>query len=173
MKSPTTPQWSCTFTLIVAIVLMFSTTAEQAPKTVTLQEGSAIPVALKSSISSENCQRDQLVDCAVTQDVKVDGITVIKAGAPVRAQVDECQKRGIAGQPGKLRIVIISVKAVDGQNIPLRASASRIGEEKTGQAIGGALFCAPLILTKGEASSYPAGTEFMAFTAASRDIEVK
>lgn len=158
--------------LLVVTIYLASPAYPEAIK-VKLKEGSFVPLRIKQSISSEDCSRDQYVDFEVTQDVKVNGYVVIKPGATVRAQVDECVKSGIAGQAGRLRIVLISVKSVDDQNIPLRGTASRVGEEKTMEAIGGGMLCAPLILKKGESSSYPAGTEFQAFTAGDREIVVE
>lgn len=159
--------------LLVPLLLALSATAEQAPRKVKVREGTLVPVRLKQGISSENCQRDQFLDLETVQDVNAEGLTVIRAGAEVRGQVDECSKARIAGQAGRLRIVVVSVKAVDDQNIPLRTTASRVGEDRTMQAVGGAFLCAPLIFIRGEASSYPAGAEFQAFTAGDKEIEVQ
>lgn len=158
--------------LLVVSVAFASPTYPEITK-VRLKEGSFVPLRIKQSISSEDCSRDQYVDFEVTQDVKVDGYVVIKTGATARAQVDECAKAGIAGSAGRLRIVLISVKSVDDQNVPLRGTASRVGEDKTMQAVGGGMLCAPLVLQKGEASSYPAGTEFQTFTAGDKEIMVE
>lgn len=159
--------------VVLPLFLMFSATAEQSPRRVKVKEGTLVPVRLKASISSENCQQDQFLDLEVVQDVKVDDAVVIRGGAPARGQVETCQRAGIAGQAGRLRLVILSVKAVDDQNVPVRTTASRVGEEKTMQAVGGALICAPLILQKGEPSSYAAGAEFQTFTAGDKEIEVQ
>jgi hypothetical protein len=70
-------------------------------------------------------------------------------------QVDECKRATIVGQEGRLRLIIISVRAVDDQNIPIRTSASREGESQMGTAVGVGLFCPAAFLMKGERSNFP------------------
>jgi hypothetical protein len=139
---------------------------------VKVKEGTFVPVRLKQVVASESCQRDQYIDLEVSQDVTVDGKVVIKSGALVRGQIDQCEKAKIAGTPGAVRVVILSVQAVDGQNIPLRSAGSRTGEDKTMTAVGGGLICPVMFLQKGDPATYPAGTEFQAFTGGDREIEI-
>lgn len=173
MRIPAWPRRGWTLAVTLSLLVMLGATAEQSPRKVKVKEGTLVPMRLKASISSETCEQDQFLDLEVVQDVKVEGATVVKAGAPARGQVDTCSKTGIAGTAGKLRLVIVSVKAVDDQNIPVRTTASRVGEEKTMTAVGGAMICLPLILVKGEPSSYAAGSEFQTFTAGDKEIEVE
>lgn len=160
---------------IASLVVMVSLTSPVYSKSVkvTLKEGSFVAVRLKQSLSSETCNRDEYIDLEVIQDVKVDGHVVIKAGATARGQIDECEKKGIAGKAGKLRLVLITVKSVDNQNIPLRGTASRVGEDKTMESVGGGLICPVFFLKKGETSSYPAGSEYQVYTSGDREITVK
>lgn len=162
-----------TVVAILLLIAFLSATAEQAPRKVRLKEGTFVPVRLKTSVSSEDCERDQFLDLEVVQDVKADDVVVIKGGAPARGQVETCQRSGIAGRPGTLRLIILSVKAVDEQNVPLRTAASRAGEDKYMLAIGGGLLCFPLFFQKGESTSYAAGAEFQTFTAGDKEIEVQ
>lgn len=160
---------AASFVLTTAFVLpAYSETIK-----VRLKEGTFVPLRITQSISSEDCVRDQNINFEVTQAVRVNGHVVITAGALSRGQVDECVKTGIGGQPGRLRIMLISVRSVDDQHIPLRGTATRVGEEKVMHAIGGAVICLPLAFMRGEPTSFPTGTEFQAFTAGDREIEVR
>lgn len=158
--------------LAVGLPLLPTSVAPQQRK-VKVKEGTFVPLKLKNAISSETCVRDQFIDLEVLQDVKVDNVVVVKAGAPARGQVDECKRTAIVGQEGRLRLIIISARAVDDQNIPIRTSVSREGESQMPTAVGVGLFCPAAFLMKGEPSNYPAGSEFHTFTAADKEIEVK
>lgn len=160
--------------ILAASLPLLPTSAASQPKKVMVKEGTFVSLRLKAAISSETCRRDEFIDLEALHDVKVDGVVAIKAGASARGQVDECTKLGYSGRGGNLRLLIISVRAVDDQNIPIRTSASRIGEDKMGEAIGIGIFCpAAAYFTKGEPSNYPSGFEFQTFTATDKEIDVK
>lgn len=87
-----------------------------------LPEGTKIRVRLEQDLSSANAEQGQNVQLAVAEDVKVDGITVIKQGASVVGTITEATPKRHMGRTGKLDFSIERVVASDGTSIPLRYS---------------------------------------------------
>ena len=63
------------------------------------------------------------------------------------------KKAGMIGQKGSIGITVNTVKAVDGTNIPVTASTSRDGEDKTVVSVILGLLCIiGFLMTGGEAT---------------------
>jgi hypothetical protein len=137
----------------------------------TLMDGTAIKLRLAETISSADATTGQQVPFEVTEDVVVQGITVIPKGAPALATVTEAQSKRRMGRGGKLDVNIDSVRLADGEKAQLRAVKDSKGGGHVG-AMTGAMVAtaivffpaAPLFLfMKGKDITIPKGTEVTAF----------
>lgn len=141
---------------------------------VTLQDGTRITVTLRDKVSSETSTVGQIVNFEVARDVVVNGKTVIKAGTPVYGEVTGITKKGSVGHAGAISITVTYTRAVDGQNIPLRATLSKTGEEKLGTSVALSVVVCPLfLLKKGGESEYTPGTQFEVFVNTPVEIQVQ
>jgi hypothetical protein len=143
----------------------------RAPLPNTLMDGTAIKVRLAETISSADAKTGQQVPFEVTEEVVVQGVTVIVKGAQALATVTDAQSKKSMGRGGKLDVNIDSVRLVDGEKAQLRA----VKDNKAGGHVGamtGAMVAtaivffpaAPLFLfMKGKDITIPKGTEVTAF----------
>jgi hypothetical protein len=134
-------------------------------------DGTAIKVRLAETISSADAKTGQQVPFEVTEDVAVQGVTVIPKGAQALASVTEAQSKKSMGRGGKLNVNIDSVRLADGEKAQLRAVKDSKGGGHVG-AMTGAMVAtaivffpaAPLFLfIKGKDITIPKGTEITAF----------
>jgi PEGA domain len=107
-----------------AVSLLIGTLAvptfAQSNNDLVLPEGTKIRVRLEQEISSATAEQGQPVQLSVTEDVKQDGITVIKQGASVVGTITEATPKRHMGRTGKLDFSIDRVITADGSSIPLR-----------------------------------------------------
>lgn len=143
----------------------------RAPVPNTLMDGTAIKLRLAETISSAEAKTGQQVPFEVTEDVVVQGVTVIPKGAPALASVTEAEAKKRMGRGGKLNVSIDSVRLADGEKVQLRAVKDGKGGGHVG-AMTGAMVAtaivffpaAPLFLfMKGKDITIPKGTEVTAF----------
>jgi hypothetical protein len=143
----------------------------RAPMPNTLMDGTAIKLRLAETVSSADATTGQQVPFEVTEEVVVQGVTVIPKGAPALATVTEAQSKKRMGRGGKLNVNIDSVRLADGEKAQLRAVKENKGGGHVG-AMTGAMVAtaivffpaAPLFLfMKGKDITIPKGTEVTAF----------
>jgi hypothetical protein len=144
---------------------------QPAVTTVQVPDGTPVEIELKSTVSSEDVEPGSVVDFAVIQPVKVDGVTVIERGAPAKARIAAVKKARHWGRAGNLSWSMQDVQAVDGNRIPLRfekgsAGAGSSGKVAVGVVVTSIVFwpAAPLWgLKKGKPAVIPAGKRFEVF----------
>lgn len=138
-----------------------------------LPSGTVVAVRLEQMVNPEVQAIGSQVQAVVASDVQVDGVTVIKAGAAVIANVEEAEKAGSIGKGAKLTVVLRSVQAVDGTSIPLSGSYRTVGESKEGSTVAlGALLCPLFLLREGDDTQLAAGAETRAMTLGEATIRV-
>lgn len=134
-------------------------------------DGTAVKMRLAQTISSADVKTGQQVPFEVTEDVVVEGVTVIAKGSPAIATVTEAHSKKSMGRGGKLDVNVDSTRLVNGQRVQLRAVQDAQGGGHVG-AITGAMVAtaivffpaAPLFLfIKGKDITIPQGTEVLAF----------
>ena len=107
------------------------------------------------------------------EDVKVGDAVVISKGASGVGTIAEAKKKGMLGRGGKLIMHMEYVKSVDNQNIRVRASASREGDDKTGKTVAVFVLAGPLaVLVKGKDVVSTRGTEYSAYIDEEKEIIV-
>jgi len=137
---------------------------------VKLTSGTPVTLRLPVSINSSTAKQGDTVTFEVARNVEVNGKVVISQGAIATGEVASVEKSGIIGAGGKLMVNLRSVKAVDGKEVPIRATLSQEGKDKqlTAILIGILLCILGLFLIKGGDAIVPAGTEVKAYV----DVDV-
>lgn len=148
-------------------------TTPVAGKTAKIPDGEKIRLLLTEDVSSATAQVGDRVNLAVAEDFKVGEAVIIAKGATAVGSISEAKKKGMLGQGGKLTMRFDQVKCVDGQNVRLRATASREGDEKLGKAVAVLVLAGPFaLLVKGKDVTSPKGTEYAAYLDESKEIVV-
>jgi hypothetical protein len=141
------------------------------PSPNTLLDGTSIKLRLAETISSSNAKVGQQVPFEVTEDVVVQGVTVLPKGAQAIASVTDASPKKSMGRGGKLDVNVDSARLADGEKVQLRAVQDNKGGGHVG-AMTGAMVAtaivffpaAPLFLfIHGKDVTIPKGTEVTAF----------
>lgn len=158
--------------LLVASILSMSFTMRA--DGVVVNAGTAVTLETASTISSETISPGQIIDFKVRYDVKVGDKVVIAAGSLAKGQVLRAQKAKGLGKEGIVEIQLKSVKAVDGQDIPLgTGNVFQEGESKeTLSIVLGVLVCILFLTMKGKNATLPAGYEATSAVAISTTVNV-
>src|SRR4026209_780827 len=90
------------------------------------------------------------VDGHVWKDVIVDGHTIIRAGTPIELRISELTGKSIGGAGGSLRIMAVSVKAVDGTEISLAGGYDRSAADISGLTRALSMFVWPASFLPGK-----------------------
>ena len=127
-------------------------------------DGEKVRLILSDDISSASANRGDRVNFTVAEDLKVGDVVIIAKGSTAAGTITEAKKKGMLGQGGKLLMSMDQVKAVDGQNIRLRATSGREGDEKLGKTVAIAVLAGPFaLLVKGKDTVATKGTEYTAY----------
>jgi len=145
-----------------------SSPAEGALSEITLPDGTPLEVESTFNVSSGDVEEGSAVSFTVVHPVKVNGVTVIAAGARATARVTKAKKGGSWGRAGTLAWAMQDVIAVDGSRVPLEFTKSKRGDSKGGTVataviVTGVLFwpAAPFWgFKKGKDAKVPAGSRF-------------
>ena len=137
----------------------------------TLMDGTPVPMRLSETVSSADAHVGQTVPFEVTEDVVVQGVTVIAKGAPAIATVTTAEPKKRMGRGGKLDVNIDSVRLTDGTKVQLTATKNTKGGGHVGAMTGamvatGIVFfpAAPLFLfMHGKDITIPKGTPITSF----------
>lgn len=137
----------------------------------TLMDGTPVTMRLSETISSADAHVGQTVPFEVTEDVVVQGVTVIAKGAPAIATVTTAEPKKRMGRGGKLDVNIDSVRLIDGTKVQLTATKNTKGGGHVGAMTGamvatGIVFfpAAPLFLfMHGKDITIPKGTPITSF----------
>jgi hypothetical protein len=127
------------------------------------------------AVDSQNVKVGDAISFRVVNPVKVEGVTIIEAGATATARVVLAERGGHFGRAGRLAWQMQNVTAVDGTRIPLQTAGRVVGDSHAAQvatemAVFGSLlfFAAPLVLLhgfrRGENAVLPAGKRLEVFS---------
>ena len=100
------------------------------------------------------------VDGHVWKDVVVDGHTIIRAGTPIELRISELTGKSIGGTGGSLRVMAVSVKAVDGTEISLSGGYDQSASDISGLTRALSMFIWPASFLPGRNAVLDVGTVF-------------
>jgi hypothetical protein len=134
-------------------------------------DGEKVRLILADDISSSTANRGDRVNFTVAEDFKVGDAVIFAKGSSASGTITEAKKKGMLGQGGRLLMSIDQVKAIDGQNVRLRATSGREGDDKLGKTVAIAVLAGPFaLLVKGKDVVVTKGTEYAAYIDESREI---
>ena len=174
-KSKTLFSLGLFFSFWTMFIFSFGYAGAALAEKVTLREGTPVILSLERSLDSNFARVGDPVDFVVIRDVKVNGKIVVEAGTHARGEVASVEGKGVIGKPGKISVVVRTVTAVDGQDVPIRATITREGKSKqtTALLVGLILCILGLFLIKGEHGVIPSGSEVKAYVDYPMEIDVK
>lgn len=149
----------------------------QGDKPVTLQipDGTVIDIEAPYRLNSMEFKPNDKISFRVVNPIKLNGVTVIEAGAIATGRIDRAKRGGHFGKAGVFVWTMQTVTAVDGSQVPLRAVPVRVrGDSKaakvaTQMIITGALLpiIAPVALLhgfkRGKDAFIPAGKRYSVY----------
>lgn len=128
-------------------------------ETVVLPEGTVVYARLEREVTSkkkDTAPGDRLA-ARVLKDVEVDGWVVVEEGAEITVVAGVARKAKILGLPGALRLDAVSVRAVDGSEVPVRGYLMASGEHRPEYLQMAALGALPTLFYRGGQAVIPAG----------------
>ena len=155
--------------LMIAVIL----TAGVAMSQVVIPDGTRIRVRLEQNLSSDSVEAGQVVDFAVTQEVRVGDSVVIASGAPAQGSVISAEAKRRLGRGGKLAFSVERVQMVDGNWLNVRYTPQKAegkGHVATTSVLTGAIAvaflpAAPLgLLVKGRDATIIKGRTYEVFS---------
>ncbi len=137
----------------------------------TLRGGTTVRVTLPQ-ISTIGLGVGATIDGSCDSGVSIQGIEFVRPGAAVKLRVSSVVPPKGLGKPGELTLQAVSVRCVDGSDVPLRGGVfSASGEDKSTKSIVIGLFlCVFALFMKGGEAQIPPGTTIDAFVANDIDI---
>lgn len=141
---------------------------------VVIPDGTEFTVETTDEISSKTAAEGDPLTFKVSEDVKIDGQTVIAAGTLVKGTVSNAKKAGMMGKGGQLGIRVESTTTVDGQKLKLRSSKGKEGDDKTGTTVALVVLFGPLgFLKHGKNAKIKPGTKIKVFSDEEKKVEIK
>ena len=117
--------------------------SEPAARNITLEPSTTIPVRITQTLDSATTQEGETFSGVVASDIVVDGIVVIRQGAPVSGRVDEVHEAGHFKGNSLLTVSLTNVRHLPVSTEPYSLEGKGRGKntaEKTGiGAVGGAI----------------------------------
>lgn len=139
-----------------------ATTSDAAP-TVTLKEGTEVPLVFATSLSSKTAIDGDPVNLTLADDLKIGDVVIAHKGAAALGTVSNAKKSGVLGRPGDLAIRLEYVKAGD-QRIKIRGAKGKEGDARTGTTAVVTILAGPVgLLIHGHNVEIPQGTPVTAF----------
>lgn len=130
-------------------------------------------VELVNELSSKKAKKGDMVTLRTMENIIINDVIVIPAGATVMGEVTKATRAGGFGRAGKLEIMITETKSVNGVRIPLEFVSSREESHDGGAiAVAAAVSLVGGIFMKGKNVTYPAGTKFAAKVSTDTDLNV-
>ena len=157
--------------------MMFKEKKDSKEDFLILPGGTKVRLRMTETISSDKkdgrqVKTGEVISLTVQQDVTdIDGNILISSGTLVNGTITQAVKRKAAGTKGKLAFNVETIKAVDGQSVPVNFKYEFAGKSRTGAAVAAAaVVAAPLVFIKGKPAVVEAGTVFEALTLSDKKI---
>jgi hypothetical protein len=171
-------------------------------RTITLPAGTALPLELLTTVSTETASVEMPVSARLRRAVTVDGVTVLPAGATVNGEVSDVERPGRVQGRARLGLRFTSV-TIDGRREDIRSNPVTFQGEQTkgedatkigagagigaivggiigggdgaakGAAIGGAAGTGAVLATRGRDVNLQSGADIDATLATPVDVQVR
>jgi len=120
-----------------------------------LPDSTPIRLKLSKALSSADAKVGDDVELSVSEDVVVDGLLIIPAGAIAAGVVNEAEPKKALGRGGKLGILVRSVHLANDQEIVLRSGGDARGASSSAGMV--------IPVMHGKDVTFPKGADFVAY----------
>ena len=138
-----------------------------------IPKGTVLSVELTKELSSKKAKVGDSVPLKLVENLIVNEVIVVPAGSEVKGVVTKARRAGGLGRGGQLEFSVVSVKTINGVEIPLEYIK---GEHAAGDGGAVAVFAAVSIIggifMKGKNVVYNEGLRFNAEVTADTDLNV-
>ena len=139
-----------------------------------IPKGTVLQIELTKELSSKKAKVGDAVPLRLVENLIVNDVIVAPAGYEVKGVVTKARKAGGLGRGGKLEFTIVSVKAINGVEIPLQYTKSEHGTSDGGAvAVFAAVSIVGGLFMKGKNVIYNEGLKFDAEVTADTDLKVQ
>lgn len=139
-----------------------------------IPKGTIIDVELLEELTSKKNHVDDDVKLKTLDNIIINDVIVVPAGALVEGTVTKCTSSGLFGRAGKLEFTINSVKSINGVDIPLQyTDFKEAGSDDGAVAVAAVVTLIGGLFMKGKNVSFPAGTKMSAKVVADTDLKVR
>lgn len=139
-----------------------------------IPKGTIIDVELLEELSSKKNHVDDDVKLKTLDNIIINDVIVVQAGALVEGKVTKCTSSGLFGRAGKLEFTINSVRSINGVDIPLQyTDFKEAGSDDGAVAVAAVVTLIGGLFMKGKNVSFPAGTKMSAKVVADTDLNVR
>ena len=139
-----------------------------------IPKGTIIDVDLLEELSSKKNHVDDDVKLKTLDNIIINDVIVVQAGALVEGKVTKCTSSGLFGRAGKLEFTINSVRSINGVDIPLQyTDFKEAGSDDGAVAVAAVVTLIGGLFMKGKNVSFPAGTKMSAKVVADTDLNVR
>lgn len=138
-----------------------------------IPKGTILQVELTKELSSKKAKVGDAVPLRMVENLIVNDVIVVPAGSEVKGVVTKARKAGGLGRGGKLEFTIVSVKAINGVEIPLQYTKVEHGTNDGGAvAVVALVSIVGGIFMKGKNVVFNEGLKFDAEVTADTDLKV-
>ncbi len=95
-----------------------------------IPKGTILKVELTRGISSKYAKIGDKVPLRLLENLIINGVVILESGTDVKCEIIKRQKAALFGRGGKLEISVISIKAVNGLEIPLQYTQKNYGKDE-------------------------------------------
>lgn len=139
-----------------------------------IPKGTIIEVELVEELSSKKNHVDDNVRLKTLDNIIINDVVIVPAGAEVEGKVTKCTSSGLFGRAGKLEFTINSVRSINGIDIPLQYTDLReAGSDDGAVAVAAVVTLIGGLFMKGKNVSFPVGTKMAAKVVADTDLKVR
>jgi hypothetical protein len=137
---------------LLFLTMMFGVSQAQ----VKLPKGTEVSVTFKQDVSSKYLAPGQEIPIAVTEDIVIGGVVLVKAGAEGKAMVKSVKPAGKGGSPGSISVELgelesgSNFKSLDDKSIKLEGVDGTIEAKGKGKKILSYVFIFGLFIKGGE-----------------------
>lgn len=136
-------------------------------------KGTVLEVEVTRTFSSRNFNKGDQPPLRLAENLIINDVVVVPRGERVKGMVTKARRVGGFGTGGKLEFQIISVKSINGVEIPLMREIKKKGGSDGGAiAVGALVSLAGGAFMKGKNSTIPIGTRFSVEVTEDTDLEI-
>ena len=140
------------------------------PPTITIPDGTLIPLYLMDDLSSKKNKADDPVRFKVRENVRINGKVVIPWNSPGMGKVVIVKGRGMAGRAGSVNFTVEYVKAADGSNVRVRGAPTVKGGGTVAAAAAVAYGPGALLFMRGSHAEIRKGTMLSVYADGERQV---